>query len=219
LVRLQHKLDEQSWQRRATERAKTELEAANAQLSRKIAEVQALQSALQEQAVRDALTGLFNRRYLNETLPAALALAQREHHALAVAIIDLDHFKAVNDRYGHGAGDTLLAAFGRLLATHSRKSDVACRYGGEEFCLLMPRTDAATAQRKVSHLLTLWRQQRFEIEGDSLSGLSFSAGISDSIRAPLSPQMLLQAADQQLLVAKQRGRSRVLVSGLSEASP
>jgi diguanylate cyclase (GGDEF)-like protein len=219
LMRLQHKLDEQSWQRRATERAKADLETANAQLSRKIAEVQSLQSALQEQAVRDALTGLFNRRYLNETLPTALALAQREHQALAVAIIDLDHFKAVNDRYGHGAGDTLLAAFGRLLTSHSRKSDVACRYGGEEFCLLMPRTDAVTAQRKVAHLLALWRQQRFEIEGDALVGLSFSAGISDSIRAPLSPQMLLQAADQQLLAAKQHGRSRVLVSGLSEANP
>jgi diguanylate cyclase (GGDEF)-like protein len=217
LMHLQHKLDEQESQRRSTERARAELEAANAQLSRKIAEVQALQSALQDQAVRDALTGLFNRRYLNETLPTALALSQREHQALAVAIIDLDHFKSVNDRYGHGAGDTLLAAFGRLLAAHCRKSDVACRYGGEEFCLLMPRTDAVTAQRKVSHLLTLWQQQRFEVEGDSLVGLSFSAGISDSIRAPLSPQMLLQAADQQLLSAKQHGRSRVLALGLTQA--
>jgi len=218
LMRLQHKLDEQSSRRRSSERAKAELETANAQLSRKIAEVQALQSALKDQAVRDALTGLFNRRYLNETLPTALALAQREHQPLAVAIIDLDHFKAVNDRYGHGAGDTLLSAFGHLLASHCRKSDVACRYGGEEFCLLMPRTDAATAQRKVAHLLALWRQQRFEIDGDTLSGLSFSAGISDSIRAPLSPQMLLQAADQQLLAAKQRGRSRVLALGTQEAA-
>ncbi|HEX6018064.1 MAG TPA: diguanylate cyclase [Burkholderiaceae bacterium] len=218
LMRLQHKLDEQSSQRRSSERAKAELETANAQLSRKMAEVQALQSALKDQAVRDALTGLFNRRYLNETLPTALALARREHQPLAVAIIDLDHFKAVNDRYGHGAGDTLLSAFGRLLASHCRKSDVACRYGGEEFCLLLPRTDAATAQRKVSHLLALWRQQRFEIEGDALCGLSFSAGISDSIRAPLSPQMLLQAADQQLLAAKQRGRSRVLALGTQEAA-
>ena len=218
LVRLQHKLDEQSSQRRSTERARAELEAANAQLSRKIAEVQALQSALKEQAVRDALTGLFNRRYLNETRRTALALAQREHQALAVSIIDLDHFKSVNDRYGHGAGDTLLAAFGRLLASHCRKSDVACRYGGEEFCLVMPRTDAPTAQRKVSHLLALWRQQRFEIEGDVLIGLSFSAGVSDSIRAPLSPQMLLLAADQQLLAAKQHGRSRVLALGAPETS-
>ncbi|KAB2874856.1 MAG: diguanylate cyclase [Burkholderiaceae bacterium] len=217
LMRLQHKLDEQASQRRRSERAKAELEAANAQLSNKIVEVQTLQSALKEQAVRDALTGLFNRRYLDEALPAALALAQREHQALAVAIIDLDHFKAVNDRYGHGTGDTLLAAFGRLLASHCRKSDIACRYGGEEFCLLLPRTDAATAQRKVAHLLALWRQQRFEIDGDALRGLSFSAGISDSIRAPLSAQMLLQAADRQLLAAKQRGRSRVLALGTEEA--
>jgi len=217
LMRLQHKLDEQASQRRSSERAKLELEAANAQLSRKIGEVQALQSALQEQAVRDALTGLFNRRYLNETLPTALALARREHQALAVAIIDLDHFKSVNDRHGHGTGDTLLAAFGRLLAEHCRKSDVACRYGGEEFCLLMPRTDAVIAQRKIAHLLTLWQQQRFEIGGETLQGLSFSAGISDSMRAPLSPQMLLQAADQQLLAAKQRGRSRVLAMGISES--
>ena len=217
LMRLQHKLDEQASQRRRSERAKAELEAANAQLSNKIVEVQTLQSALKEQAVRDALTGLFNRRYLDEALPTALALAQREHQALAVAIIDLDHFKAVNDRYGHGTGDTLLAAFGRLLASHCRKSDIACRYGGEEFCLLLPRTDAATAQRKVAHLLALWRQQRFEIDGDALRGLSFSAGISDSIRAPLSAQMLLQAADRQLLAAKQRGRSRVLALGTEEA--
>ncbi len=176
LVRLQHKLDEQSSQRRSTERARAELETANAQLSRKIAEVQALQSALKEQAVRDALTGLFNRRYLNETLPTALALAQREHQALAVAIIDLDHFKAVNDRYGHGAGDTLLAAFGRLLAAHCRKSDVACRYGGEEFCLLMPRSDAATAQRKVSHLLTLWQQQTLRDRGRLADGPELLGG-------------------------------------------
>jgi diguanylate cyclase (GGDEF)-like protein len=218
LIRLQHKLDEQSSQRRATERARAELETANTQLSRKMAEVQALQAALHEQAVRDALTGLFNRRYLNETLPTAFAAAQREHQALAVAIIDLDHFKAVNDRYGHGAGDTLLAAFGRLLLAHCRKSDVACRYGGEEFCLLMPRTDAATAQRKVSALLVLWQQQRFQIEGDTLSGMSFSAGICDSQRAPLSPHMLLQAADQQLLAAKQHGRSRVLAPGKTESA-
>jgi diguanylate cyclase (GGDEF)-like protein len=219
LMRMQHKLEEQSSQRRATERARAELEATNTELSEKIAEVQALQAALQEQAMRDALTGLFNRRYLNETLATAYALAQREHQALAVAIIDLDHFKAVNDRHGHAAGDTLLSAFGKLLNAHCRKSDVACRYGGEEFCLLMPRTDAHTAQRKVSQLLSLWQQQRFDIEGNTLVGLSFSAGISDSKRAPLSPYMLLQAADQQLLLAKQRGRSRVLSLGFAETQP
>jgi len=218
LMRLQHKLDEQASQRRATERARAELEAANAQLSRKIAEVESLQAALKEQAVRDALTGLFNRRYLNETLPTAFALAQRDHTALAVAVIDFDHFKSVNDRYGHAAGDTLLAAFGQLLAAHCRQSDVACRYGGEEFCLLMPRTDATTARRKVAALLALWQQQRFELDGETLSGQSFSAGVSDSKRAPLSPQMLLEHADQQLLAAKHAGRCRVLADSALAAS-
>ena len=178
-----------------------------------------MQEALREQATRDALTGLFNRRHLNETLPTAVARwRSASTRPLAVVIIDLDHFKAVNDRYGHVAGDTLLAAFGQLLPAHCRKSDVACRYGGEEFCLLMPRTDAETAQRKVQALLERWQQQRFEFEGDTLSGLSFSAGVSDSQRAPLSPHMLLQAADQQLLSAKQHGRSRVLAPGTTESA-
>ena len=206
LLRMQHQVDENVARRRRTERARAELEAINQELSRKVIEVQALQEALRQQATRDFLTGLFNRRHLNDALPAMLALAGRDGHALTVVIIDLDHFKAVNDEHGHAVGDTLLATFGELLVKQGRKSDVACRYGGEEFCLLMPHTDAPAAQRKVSHLLTLWQQQRFEIAGDSLTGLSFSAGISDSIRAPLSPQMLLQVADQQLLVAKQHGR-------------
>jgi diguanylate cyclase (GGDEF)-like protein len=219
LLRLQQKLDEQEAQRRATERARAELEAMNQQLSRKIDEVQSLQAALRQQATRDDLTGLFNRRHLNDTLPAAFALAQREHEPLAVAVLDLDHFKAVNDRHGHLAGDSLLAAFGRLLAAHCRKSDVACRYGGEEFCLLMPRTDAPSAQRKVSALLELWRTQRFSFDGAAVTGLSFSAGVADSRRSPIAAQMLLRMADEQLLLAKQLGRSRVLVAGESAAQP
>ena len=138
-----------------------------------------------------------------------LAMAQRDRQPLSVVIIDLDHFKTVNDELGHAAGDRLLAAFGELLGAHNRKSDVACRYGGEEFCLLMPRTDAAAARRKVSHLLTLWRQRSLRVERRALTGVSFSAGIADSILAPRH-RMLLKAADDQLLVAKQHGRNRVL---------
>ncbi|HEY2927534.1 tetratricopeptide repeat-containing diguanylate cyclase, partial [Piscinibacter sp.] len=157
LVRLQHELDQIDARRRSTERAKLELETINQQLSQKVDEVQSLQTALRQQAVRDFLTGLFNRRHLNDILPSMMALAQRDGQPLAVALIDLDHFKDVNDRHGHGAGDRLLAAFGDLLGTHGRKSDVACRYGGEEFCVLMPRTDAMAARRKIGALLKLWR--------------------------------------------------------------
>jgi diguanylate cyclase (GGDEF)-like protein len=209
LLRLQHRLDENDAHRRATERARAELAAANEELRRQVAQVQALQKALQAQATHDALTGLFNRRHLNDTLPAMFAFALREGQTLALAIIDLDHFKRVNDEHGHAAGDRLLAAFGELLGNHCRKSDVACRYGGEEFCLLMPRTDAAGAQRKLQALLRRWRAQAPAVGGPLLGGGSFSAGVADTLLAPASPDALLKAADDELLAAKRAGRGRV----------
>ncbi len=182
----------------------------NESLSRKVAEVEALQEALRQQATRDPLTGLFNRRHLNDALPTLFALAQRESQNMALAIIDLDHFKRINDEHGHAAGDRLLAAFGALLAGHCRRSDVACRYGGEEFCLLMPRTAAEGARRKVGTLLRNWRAQTFELDGNTLRGLSFSAGVADLTLLPASPDALLQTADERLLAAKREGRSRVV---------
>jgi two-component system, cell cycle response regulator len=166
---------------------------------------------LRQQATRDFLTGLFNRRHLDDTLPAMLAMAQRDRQPLAVVVIDLDHFKTVNDQLGHGAGDRLLADFGRLLDAHSRKSDVACRYGGEEFCLLMPRTPAAAARRKILALLKEW-SQHCALDGGGVPGANtFSAGVADSLSAPGAGPSLLKAADDALLQAKRLGRNRVLV--------
>jgi diguanylate cyclase (GGDEF)-like protein len=212
LLMLQHKLDEKDAQRRATERARAELEAANRALSQKVDEVQALQEALRQQATRDELTGLFNRRHLNDTLPAMWALARRDGRPLAAVIIDLDHFKRVNDERGHDAGDRLLAGFGRLLAAGLRKSDVACRYGGEEFCVLMPDTDAASARRKVMAMLRRWRVESLMQGGEGDAGTSFSAGVADSRTAGASWQALLKRADDELLAAKREGRSRVRVA-------
>jgi diguanylate cyclase (GGDEF)-like protein len=203
LLRLQHQVEEHDAKRRTTEKARAELAVINTELQRKVAEVQALQGALREQATRDTLTGLFNRRHLNDTLPAMWALAQRDGEPLAVAIIDLDHFKRVNDDHGHASGDRLLADFGALLARSIRKSDVACRWGGEEFCILLPRTDAEAARRKVAALLKRWR---------GASGFTFSAGVCDSRRVGGSPERLLQAADEELLAAKRAGRNRVLAA-------
>ena len=212
LLMLQHKLDEKDAQRRATERARSELEAANRALSQKIDEVQSLQQALRQQATRDELTGLFNRRHLNETLPSMWALARRDGRPLAAVIIDLDHFKRVNDEHGHDAGDRLLASFGRLLAGSLRKSDVACRYGGEEFCVLMPDTDAAGARRKVAALLRRWRVESLLQGAAAGGGTSFSAGVADTRQTLVSWQALLKAADEQLLAAKREGRNRVRVA-------
>ncbi|MBL8342585.1 MAG: GGDEF domain-containing protein [Rubrivivax sp.] len=210
LLRLRHRLEEHDARRRATERARAELARANEALSRKIVEVESLQAALHEQATHDALTGLFNRRHLEDTLPAMLALAGREGHALAAVVIDLDHFKAINDQHGHDAGDRLLAEFGRMLREHLRRSDLAFRYGGEEFCLLMPHTTAPSAGRKVGELLERWQRASFQVAGAALSGLGFSAGVADTTEEPASAAALLKLADQRLLCAKRSGRGRVL---------
>jgi diguanylate cyclase (GGDEF)-like protein len=212
LLMLQHQIDEKDAQRRSTERARAELEAANKALSQKMSEVQALQEALRQQATRDELTGLFNRRHLNNTLPAMWALAQREGKPLSAVIIDLDYFKLVNDERGHDAGDRLLAAFGRLLVASLRKSDVACRWGGEEFCVLMPETDAAGARRKAGALLKRWRVESLMHGAIGEAGTSFSAGVADSTRISGGCQALLKRADHELLLAKREGRNRVRVA-------
>ena len=211
LLRLRQQRDAIDAERRASERAKVELQAINDQLSQKVREVESLQAALREQAVRDFLTGLYNRRHLNDVLPPMLALAQRHREPLALAVIDLDHFKEVNDRFGHAAGDRVLAAFGRLLRAKMRRSDIACRYGGEEFCVLMPRTSAAAAQAKLNQLLKTWRATRFDLGGGTLTGQSFSVGIADSSTTPGGAETLLNAADDCALLAKRQGRGRVTV--------
>jgi diguanylate cyclase (GGDEF)-like protein len=209
LLRLKQELSAIDARRRDTERARAELESANRQLERKIAEVESLQQALRQQATRDFLTGLFNRRHLEDVLPAMLAMAQRDRQPLSVAIIDLDHFKTVNDKHGHAAGDQLLAEFGKLLAAQCRKSDVACRYGGEEFCLLMPRTQASSARRKVQALLRQWSQFCSTAGPDIGGAHTFSAGVAESSVHGAEPAALLEAADEALLQAKRLGRNRV----------
>ena len=211
LLRVRQQRDEIDAQRKASERAKAELEAINGVLSEKVREVESLQAALKDQAVRDFLTGLHNRRHLNDILPPMLALAQRHDEPLALAVIDLDHFKEVNDRYGHAAGDRVLASFGKLLRTRLRRSDIACRYGGEEFCVLMPRTSASVARAKLDQLLKVWRATRFDLGAGVLTGASFSVGIADSRTTPGNGEALLNAADDCMLLAKRQGRGRVMV--------
>lgn len=213
LLQLKYRLQENETRRRAAEQARAALAEANQQLKRKIAEVQVLQSQLQAQATQDALTGLANRRHLNDTLPTQLALAQREAAPLSAVLIDLDHFKRVNDSYGHPVGDQLLAAFGALLREHLRKSDQAFRYGGEEFCLLLPNTPAEDARTKVAALQKRWKATVFDLpDGSQLGGQSFSAGVTDSITTPDSGTALLRVADDRLLCAKRTQRGTVVSS-------
>jgi two-component system, cell cycle response regulator len=206
---LHHQLDAKDAQRVVIERARDELASSNRALSQKVQEVEALQTALRQQAMRDELTGLHNRRYLNETLPGLWAMAERNQAPLAVAIIDIDHFKMVNDQLGHDAGDRMLAAFGRMLTASLRKSDVACRWGGEEFCLLLPGTSVTAAMRTISLLLKQWHVEALMLGTQGGAGASFSAGVADSSQGLDTPQTLLKCADDELLAAKRAGRNQV----------
>lgn len=218
LMRLQRQRDEIDARHRSAEKARQELESANQLLAQKMAQVQALQASLEQLAVRDGLTGLFNRRHLGDVLPGMLSLARREQRPLCVAIIDLDYFKSVNDQYGHLVGDAVLKSFADLLVEHLRKSDIVCRYGGEEFCVLMPRTTAAQGQRKIEALLKSWRATNLHGNGQPLGQLSFSAGVADSLSshlpedagAELLADDLLKRADDCALQAKRNGRNLVV---------
>jgi diguanylate cyclase (GGDEF)-like protein len=169
--------------------------------------------------VRDSLTGLFSRHHLEGVLPSMLEQALQEQQPLAVAMIDLDHFQRVNDVHGIAAGDTMLASFGALLSKQGGHGDVACRFGGEEFCLLLPGTDALAARRKVNSLLTLWRAAEFRFGDAASSENTFSAGVADSFLAPASPEALLRAAHVCLREAKRLGCHRVLVFDAFDTNP
>jgi diguanylate cyclase (GGDEF)-like protein/PAS domain S-box-containing protein len=194
-----------------------ELHQANERLQAQIVRIEALQAQLREQAIRDYLTGLFNRRYLAETLDRELAQAIRDRAALSVVLMDIDHFKKINDTYGHRAGDMTLQALGNLLHAQTRHGDIACRYGGEEFVVVMPGASAEGAYRRAE----AWRQS-FEAEPIAVGAQTIHTTLSLGIAAyPAHSHLaeeLLRLADQALYLAKSEGRNRTVVYG-AELSP
>ena len=140
--------------------------------------------ALAEQATRDPLTGLRNRRYFDETLADHLAAARRYERELSLVIFDIDHFKQINDTQGHDAGDAALRQFADLLKSTARKADIVCRHGGDEFAVILPETGRASAERFIERL-------------SKTSDLSATAGL-----AALPCENLLAAADADLLSRK-----------------
>ncbi len=190
--------------------AEDQLREANARLQAHMAEIEALQGKLQEQATRDSLTGLFNRRYLEETLQREIAQALRSGGPLGIVMIDIDHFKELNDAYGHRAGDTALQALGQLLAANTRSSDVACRYGGEEFVLALPGATLEAARERAEHLRRAVEAMRVPYGGATLS-LTICAGIAAYPTHGGRADEVLDQADQALYQAKNGGRNRCIV--------
>jgi diguanylate cyclase (GGDEF)-like protein len=192
------------------QRLQAELTEANRGLRDQLRRIEQLQAELREQAMRDPLTGLYNRRQLHLTLTHLLAVPSGPPFSLVM--IDLDHFKTVNDLHGHHAGDQLLIALGRLVLAASRPEDVACRYGGEEFIVVLPATDTAAAWERADS----WRRAFAELVVATPAGpvqRTLSAGVATWPAHGDSPDRLLSAADGALYAAKANGRNRVLLAG------
>ena len=195
--------------RRSAEDDRRRLSELNAALHAQIAQTDMLHAQLQEQALRDPLTGLHNRRYLFEIAPGLLELARRQDTRLCVVLIDLDHFKLLNDTFGHQAGDLVLQRFAALLTSMLRRSDVVCRYGGEEFVAVMPDIGADGAETMLERLLEAFQAQRETIGARRLPQGSFSAGIARFPRHGHTLEQLLSRADRALYAAKNHGRARI----------
>lgn len=171
-----------------------------------------LREELREAAIRDLLTGLFNRRYLNETLPRELHRCRREAKPLAAAMLDLDHFKRFNDHYGHDAGDAVLQRVGGLLKHYLRAEDLACRYGGEELTLILPNATADEAKRRLERIRQDIMALRIVHQDGELPAITVSIGIAATEAGQLDATKLLSQADAALYRAKAGGRNRVVMA-------
>jgi diguanylate cyclase (GGDEF)-like protein/PAS domain S-box-containing protein len=171
-----------------------------------------LRERLQRQSIRDPLTGLFNRRYLEETLEREINRAQRDHQPLGVMMLDIDHFKQCNDTYGHQAGDRLLRELGAVIAAHARGADIACRYGGEEFILILPGASLAVTRQRAEGVCEAVRQI-YVAYGPQVSGvLTVSVGVAAYPEHGANADDCVRAADTALYQAKRAGRDRVAVA-------
>lgn len=175
---------------------------ANLQLKRRLAEIETLKQQLQEQAIRDPLTGLFNRRHLDEALTREFDRARRHSSPLSVILIDVDHFKDVNDTQGHAAGDGILRVLARLLLDSTRSSDTVCRFGGDEFLVLLPEATLESAAQRAER----WRSEFMDQYPGSCS---LSIGVA-GLQPDDFPDSLIRRSDRALYLAKHRGRNCVV---------
>jgi two-component system, cell cycle response regulator len=172
-------------------------------------ELVAAREALRSQAVRDPLTGLFNRRYMGEALERELRRAEHGGQPVSLVMLDVDHFKRFNDLSGHQAGDDVLVRVGSLLQARTRREDIACRYGGEEFLLILPGAPLEAARRRAEELRRVVREMTVEHQGQGLGRITVSAGAACFPEHGGTSDELLRAADVALYRAKELGRDRV----------
>ena len=171
-----------------------------------------LKAALQAQSIRDPLTSLFNRRYMDETLTRELRRAERGRIPVAFMMLDADHFKRFNDTYGHDAGDAVLKHLAGMMSEAVRAEDVVCRYGGEEFAIIMSGANAEQAYKRAEELREQVANEEFDWSGGPTGKTTISIGIAVFPDNARSREMLIRTADRALYEAKNTGRDRVVIS-------
>jgi len=170
-----------------------------------------LRDALRQQAIHDPLTGLFNRRYLDETLPREMSMAWRRKSPLCVVMLDIDGFKEFNDSFGHGPGDALLREFGRIVGERLRNSDIACRYGGDEFVLVLPDSSIADTHERVEQIRAFLKGFQIHYGEQVFDMINISAGIAQTPEDGTTASEVLRSADEAMYIAKQGGRDRIVI--------
>ena len=187
------------------------LQQSNIQLQKELQQIGELQESLQAQAVRDPLTGLYNRRYLEETLKREVSRARRTQTPVSVMMIDLDGFKEVNDIFSHQAGDQVLQNFGEILKKTSRREDIACRYGGDEFLMILPGVGEAVALQRAES----WRKSVADLQPATSGGkvnLTVSIGIAIFPQHGSTAEELIHAADEAMYHSKRQGKNIVCLA-------
>jgi diguanylate cyclase (GGDEF)-like protein len=178
-----------------------------------------LRESLRNQSIRDPMTGLFNRRYLAESLELDLARAARGDIPVSVMMIDADHFKRFNDAFGHDAGDAVLKQIGHLLTSHIRKGDIACRFGGEEFTLVLPGATMIEARRRAEGICEAAKSLHVSHRGRTLGPVTLSIGVATFPEHGRTGDEIIAAADGALYAAKRAGRDRVVTAVTADAEP
>jgi diguanylate cyclase (GGDEF)-like protein/PAS domain S-box-containing protein len=184
---------------------------AASQIALSLASLQ-LRETLREQSIRDPLTSLFNRRFLEESFERELQVASRKKQSIAVLFLDLDHFKRFNDAFGHDAGDMVLRSLAGLFRDFFRATDICCRYGGEEFAIILPESSAQDAAIRADALRSEVKRMRVQYKKQTLGQLTLSAGVAAFPEHGTTSAELLKIADQCLYESKSRGRDVVTVA-------
>jgi diguanylate cyclase (GGDEF)-like protein len=212
-------LDSGRIENKQIEQAPTQLSESEQRLARTFAEQTSLALAnlnmreiLRMQSVRDPLTGLYNRRYMEESLERELHRASRKNSTVGLMMLDVDHFKRFNDTFGHEAGDSVLRMLGDLFRRQFRGEDVVCRYGGEEFTIILPEASLEGTHQRAAQLCEAAKRDVAQLRGQALEPVTLSIGVSSFPANGTTGDALLRAADAALYRAKQEGRDRVMVA-------